>query len=124
MQMWEMVRRLLKATGQGHSFTPGLVAIQYRSYLEGAGESDLPSSAELSEWANSIGDDLKDAGLIKPAAQEVGSSAALLGAMVLTELGGELSQALGRHNVVLLFESMMVEIEPGEIQRVLYQLNS
>jgi hypothetical protein len=124
MQTWEMVRRLLIATGQGRSFTPGLVANQYRSYLEGAGESDLPSSAELSEWANAIGDDLKDAGLIKPAAQKVGSSAALLGAMVLTELGGELSQTLGGHNVVLLFESMMVEIEPGAIQRALYQLNS
>jgi hypothetical protein len=124
MQTWEMVRRLLNATGQGHSFTPGLVAVQYRRHLEGLGETDLPSSTEISEWANAVGEDLEAAGLIKPAAQKDGARAALLGAMVLTEFGSELSQALDGQNVVLMFESMMVAIEPGPIKQVLHQLDS
>lgn len=124
MQIWELIRRLLRATGPGHTFSSSLVASKYRRDLEVLGHTDLASASEFSEWSQAVSEDLEVAGLIKPAAQKSGASAALLGAMVLTELGDELSQALEGHNVVLLFESMMVDIEPGAIRQVLHQLNS
>ncbi|MBU1282727.1 MAG: hypothetical protein KJ989_13075 [Gammaproteobacteria bacterium] len=124
MQMWELVRRLLGATGPNHSFTPGLVANQYRTDLDGEGTADFPSTAEFSEWAQDISDALEAEGLIKSFNPPGGAGAVVLGAMVLTELGYELSHSLNGRNVVLMFESMMVEIERGEILRILHQLNS
>ncbi len=123
MEMWELIRRLLGAATPNQSFSPGIVAEAYLRSLRSAGESDLPDSDEIVEIAEELSGGLEDIGLIIDAPQPK-PGIAMLNRKTRTLFGDELYQRLQGANVVTLFESMFVDLDPDQIRQVLHQLDS
>lgn len=123
MEFWALVKRLLAAAQPGQTFSPALVMGSYLREIEKRPADVGMTREELDQEAEQIAEQLKTLGLIREYPREPGANA-LLGRMMRTEFGEELYSALRGQNVVLLFESMMVELEAPAIRQMLYQLDS
>jgi hypothetical protein len=116
MKLWELVRRLLAAAnGGGEEYEPDLIGGLYYRQLS-AGISEVHQTyLEAVDLATLLAADLQDIGLLRPVHRS---------SMGRTEFGDELLNVLSGRDVVTTFEVMQVEIDAGEIRRVLHQLNS
>lgn len=123
MEMWELIKRLLGYAFPGQSFSPSIVARAYLRELQDSGLGELPTADEFVDFAESISVELADIGLIENFPSG-GPGPALLNGKQRTPFGEELYQSLKGRNVVALFEGMQVEIDSGEIRRVIHQLSS
>lgn len=123
MEMWELVKRILALAGEGQSFTPSLAGSTYRRVLESLGETDLPPVDEFHNWAEMLAEQMEFVGLLEGVSIP-NRGLSILGVVRRTEFGDELYESLQGHNVVLLFESMLVTIDEGDIRRILHQLQS
>ena len=123
MEMWELIKRLLGSASGNRSFSPGVVAGVYFRELQSSGLSELPTSDELSEFAEEISVELQDIGLLESVSQS-GNRPVILDCKRRTVFGDELYQSLQGRNVVTFFEGMHCEIDASEIRRLLHQLNS
>lgn len=122
MEVWELVRRLLASANGRQSFSPVLVIQQYKRDVESRGAEFGIETGDLEPVAEEVAELMKSAGLLTTAPQA--GRIKMLGAVVTTEFGDQLSSWLEGDNVVMLFESMFTDIERGAIQRLLHQLES
>ena len=123
MEVWELIKRLLAgATGGNQSFMPGLIGGLYYRDLLNAGRQVNQSFVDVSDVAELFGDQMLEAGLIRPAGVR-GGGIAILEAMERTEFGEELYRALGRRDVVTLFEGGDVQVDAEAIRKFLLQVN-
>jgi hypothetical protein len=114
MEVWELIRRLLaSANGGRQAFEPDWIGGLYHRHLLAERRQVYRAHREFLELAQEISVDMQQVGLIRPV---------FGAAMARTYLGEELLLALNRHNMVGAFESMQVELNAGEIRRVLRQL--
>lgn len=121
MEVWELVRRLLAgATGGNQSHHPVIIGTTYYRDLKGAGREFSQSFNEISEAAELFAEKMQEAELIRPAGVLDGRMA-ILGAMERTSFGEELYQALGRREVIAIFERGDVQIDIKSIQEALLQ---
>lgn len=123
MELWELIRRMLEqATHVGELYSPEFIATKYHKHLCGQGHDEVPDLEELKNTAKQLQIRLLEVGLLKTGPRD--TTPITLGARSLTEFGGELLSWLSRPRVVGLFESMMVDVDKGAIQQMLYQLDS
>ena len=122
MEVWELVRRLLASANGRQSVSPVLVIQQYKRDVESHGAEFGIKADDLEPVAEEVAELMKSAGLLTTAPQA--GRVKMLGAVVTTEFGDQLSSWLEGDNVVMLFESMFTDIERGAIQRLLHQLES
>lgn len=123
MELWGLVKRLLAGATPGQAFNPGLVMGSFLCELERNPDDYGTTRDQMDKDAEELAEQLVELGLIQ-AGHGQSASATLANEMVRTAFGEELYQALQGRNVVMLFESMMVDLTPGAIRRVLHQLNS
>jgi len=102
---------------------PGLIANTYYRDLLKSGLDTRHPIHEFTDLGDFFSAKMLEAGLMLPAGVR-GGGAAIIGAMERTDLGEELYDALNQRGGVQLFESMQAEIDAGEIERLLHQLNS
>jgi len=124
MEEWELIKRLLAAAdGSDSSFMPKLVANRYVQELSLRNPDAPINREEIREVAAEIAEELQGADLIRLVSGSPGHPVNIA-AMMRTEFGEELYQALRGHNVVKLFEAMHAEVDAGEIRRILHQLDA
>ena len=124
MEAWELIRRLLAgATGPGRTFTVSIISGDYHRDLVNQGIEVGISKQELLEVAEEFAESMLNIGLIRISGVRQGGPA-ILGSKERTEFGDELYQRLCGRDVISVFEGMHVDLDAGDIRRVLHQFNS